>query len=165
MRRILDLFWLTDTGPVLQCFLCHLARRCEKEGSKALKSYSLGPYISSPKGSEKILKIGYSDDIVVYLNRKRIFSGKNALSYRDEDSLGTFGLNDQTQIHLNPGDNELLVAVTEYNGGWAFECELSPIAILIIVKPDVLSRSRRRWFGTCPWQTGSEGAYPHQLSS
>jgi hypothetical protein len=83
--------------------------------------------ISSVKGSEKILKIGYSDDIVVYLNRKPIFSGKNALSYRADDSFGTFGLNDQTRIHLNPGDNELLVAVTEYNGGWAFECELFPV--------------------------------------
>jgi hypothetical protein len=82
--------------------------------------------VSSVKGEEKTLKIGYSDDIVVYLNRKLIFSGKNALSYRDDKSLGVFGLNDQTPIHLNPGDNELLVAVTEYNGGWAFECELSP---------------------------------------
>ena len=80
--------------------------------------------ISSTKESERILKIGYSDDIVIYLNRKRIFSGKNALTYRDESSLGTFGLNDQTQIHLNPGENELLVAVTEYNGGWAFQCEV-----------------------------------------
>ena len=47
----------------------------------------------------------------------------------DDDSLGTFGLNDETHIHLNPGDNELLVAVTEYNGGWAFECELLPVAL------------------------------------
>jgi hypothetical protein len=83
--------------------------------------------ISSVKGDKKILKIGYSDDIVVYLNRKPIFSGKNALSYRNDDSLGTFGLNDETHIYLNPGDNELLVAVTEYNGGWAFECELLPV--------------------------------------
>ena len=83
--------------------------------------------ISSVKGDEKILKIGYSDDIVIYLNRKPIFSRKNALSYRNDDSLGTFGLNDETHIHLNPGDNELLVAVTEYNGGWAFECELFPV--------------------------------------
>ena len=83
--------------------------------------------ISSVKGEEKILKIGYSDDIVIYLNRKPIFSGKNAMSYRADDSLGTFGLNDQTQIHLNSGNNELLVAITEYNGGWAFECELSPV--------------------------------------
>jgi hypothetical protein len=83
--------------------------------------------VLSVKGEEKILNIGYSDDIVVYLNRKPIFSGKNAMSYRTDDSLGTFGVNDQTQIHLNPGENELLVAVTEYNGGWAFECELSPV--------------------------------------
>jgi hypothetical protein len=79
------------------------------------------------EGDERTLKIGYSDDIVVYLNRKPIFSGKNALSYRSDDSLGVFALNDETEVHLNPGDNELLVAVTEYNGGWAFECVLSSI--------------------------------------
>ncbi len=84
-----------------------------------------GVHISSVKGG-KTLKIGYSDHIVVYLNGKQIFSGKNALSYRDNDALGTFGVNDQINIHLNPDDNELLVAVTEYNGGWAFECDLAP---------------------------------------
>jgi hypothetical protein len=83
-------------------------------------------YVSSVKGSDEILKIGYSDDIVVYLNGERIFSGKNALSYRDDRSLGVFGLDDQANIHLKAGANEVLVAVTEYNGGWAFECELSP---------------------------------------
>ncbi len=99
----------------------------QKGRVKGAKVVFARTYISSVKGDEKTLKIGYSDDIVVYLNRKQIFSGKNALSYRNDDSLGTFGLNDETHIHLNPGDNELLVAVTEYNGGWAFECELSPI--------------------------------------
>jgi hypothetical protein len=83
-------------------------------------------HVFSTDGHESILKIGYSDDIVVYLNREPIFSGKNALSYRSDDSLGVFGLNDEADVHLNPGDNELLVAVTEYNGGWAFECALEP---------------------------------------
>jgi hypothetical protein len=83
-------------------------------------------HVASTGAADKILKIGYSDDIVVYLNGKPVFSGKNALAYRNDDSLGVFGLNDQAAIHLNAGDNELLVAVTEYNGGWAFECELSP---------------------------------------
>jgi 3-keto-disaccharide hydrolase len=82
--------------------------------------------ISSVAGEEKILKLGYSDEIVVYLNQKPIFSEKNALSYRDDDALGTFGLNNAIPIQLQPGKNELLVAVTEYNGGWAFQCELSP---------------------------------------
>lgn len=83
-------------------------------------------YISSVAEEEKILKLGYSDEIVVYLNQKPIFSEKNAMSYRDDDALGTFGLNNAIPIHLQPGKNELLVAVTEYNGGWAFQCELSP---------------------------------------
>ena len=82
-------------------------------------------HIASPAAVDNILKIGYSDDIVVYLNGKPVFSGKNALSFRSDDALGVFGLNDQAPIHLKAGDNELLVAVTEYNGGWAFECKLS----------------------------------------
>jgi hypothetical protein len=82
-------------------------------------------HIASPGAADKILTIGYSDDIVVYLNGKAVFSGKNALSYRSDDALGVFGLNDRVPIHLNAGENELVVAVTEYNGGWAFECKLS----------------------------------------
>jgi hypothetical protein len=97
----------------------------QKGRAKGAKVVFARTQVSSVNGGEKILKIGYSDDIVIYLNGKQIFSGKNALSYRTDDSLGTFGLNDETHIHLNPGNNELLVAVTEYNGGWAFECELS----------------------------------------
>ena len=99
----------------------------QKGRAKGAKVVFARTQISSVNGGEKILKIGYSDDIVVYLNGKPIFSGKNAMSYRGDNSFGTFGLNDQTPIHLNPGENELLVAVTEYNGGWAFECELSPV--------------------------------------
>ena len=49
--------------------------------------------IASVAEEEKILRLGYSDEIVVYLNRKLIFSEKNALSYRDDDALGTFGRN------------------------------------------------------------------------
>jgi hypothetical protein len=82
-------------------------------------------HLTSPDAADRNLQIGYSDDIVLYLNGKPIFSGKNALGYRTDDALGVFGLNDQVPIHLNAGDNELLVAVTEYNGGWAFECKLS----------------------------------------
>jgi hypothetical protein len=98
----------------------------QKGRVKGAKVVFARAHISSPSAVEKILKIGYSDDIVVYLNGKLVFSGKNALSYRSDDALGVFGLNDNAPVHLNAGDNELLVAVTEYNGGWAFECKLSP---------------------------------------
>jgi len=82
-------------------------------------------HIALPFAADRVLEIGYSDDIVVYLNGKPVFSGKNALGYRSDDALGVFSLDDHAPIHLNVGDNELLVAVTEYNGGWAFECKLA----------------------------------------
>jgi 3-keto-disaccharide hydrolase len=98
----------------------------QKGRVKGAKVVFARTYVSSAQSTDTILKIGYSDDIVVYLNGKSVFSGKNALGYRSDDSLGVFGLNEQAPIHLNAGENELLVAVTEYNGGWAFECKLSP---------------------------------------
>ena len=97
----------------------------QKGHVKGAKVVFARAHIVSPAAEDKTLNIGYSDDIVVYLNGKPVFSGKNALSYRSDDALGVFGLNDHVPIHLNAGDNELLVAVTEYNGGWAFECKLS----------------------------------------
>jgi len=97
----------------------------QKGRAKGAKVVFARAHIPSANAADKILKIGYSDDIVVYLNGKSVFSGKNALSYRSDDALGVFDLNDQAPIHLNAGDNEILVAVTEYNGGWAFECKLS----------------------------------------
>jgi hypothetical protein len=93
------------------------------KGAKVVFARTL---ISSADESDRVLKIGYSDDIVIYVNKNPVFSGKNALSFHDDGSLGTFGLNNEVAIHLNHGENELLVAVTEYNGGWAFQCELSP---------------------------------------
>lgn len=111
------------TSPAL--FPMPSREEMQKGRVKGAKVVFARTIISSAHESEKILKIGYSDDIVVYLNRRRIFSGKNALSYRDDSSLGTFGLNDHARIHLTPGKNEILVAVTEYNGGWAFQFELS----------------------------------------
>jgi hypothetical protein len=98
----------------------------QKGHVKGAKVVFARAHVSSATAADKILDIGYSDDIVVYLNGKPVFSGKNALSYRSDDALGVFGLNDRVPIHLTAGKNELLVAVTEYNGGWAFECKLLP---------------------------------------
>ena len=98
----------------------------QKGRVKGAKVVFARAHISSAQSADTILKIGYSDDIVVYLNSKPVFSGKNALGYRSDDSLGVFDMSNQAPVHLNTGDNELMVAVTEYNGGWAFECALSP---------------------------------------
>lgn len=40
-------------------------------------------------------------------------------------SGGVFDVNDETGVQLNLGFDELLVVITEYNGGWALERALS----------------------------------------
>jgi hypothetical protein len=69
--------------------------------------------------------IGYSDEAVVYLNGTPIFNGKNAWRFRDEGSgAGLLDYNDRVFLPLHKGANELIVAVTEYMGGWGLQCKL-----------------------------------------
>jgi hypothetical protein len=84
--------------------------------------------INSRTGGERKMWFGYSDEVVVYLNGKRLFGGKNAWRFREPEALGNFGLNDSLTLPLKQGQNELVLAVTEYMGGWAFGCKLDPPA-------------------------------------
>jgi hypothetical protein len=69
--------------------------------------------------------IGYSDEAVVYLNGTPVFNGKSAWRFRDEGSgAGLLDYNDRVFLPLKKGANELMVAVTEYMGGWGLQCKL-----------------------------------------
>jgi hypothetical protein len=65
--------------------------------------------------------IGYSDDIVVYLNGRPLYAGRNSMSYRDRSALGFFyPYADAVFLPLRKGKNELLLAVSEATAGWGF---------------------------------------------
>ena len=67
--------------------------------------------------------VGYSDLVTVYLNGRPIYSGNNALSFREESHLGLVNADsDAVFLPVEKGDNELVLAVTEFFGGWAFMC-------------------------------------------
>jgi len=76
--------------------------------------------IRSPKAEVKEYKIGYSDAVAVFLNGQILFSGSSAYQQRDQSALGIIGLFDSVYLPLKEGDNELLLAVVESFGGWAF---------------------------------------------
>jgi hypothetical protein len=83
--------------------------------------------IRSDRDEVRKLKLGYSDEIVVFLNGTPVFSGNNALYFREPKFLGLLdGEGDAVYLPLKKGDNELLLAVTEYFGGWGFLCRLEP---------------------------------------
>jgi hypothetical protein len=73
------------------------------------------------------LRLGYSDEVVVFLNGKPVYSGNNSWGFRQPKFLGLLDdESDAVYLDLKKGDNELVLAVTEYFGGWGFLCRLAP---------------------------------------
>ena len=85
--------------------------------------------IRSDRDAVRKLRLGYSDEVVVFLNGAPVYSGNDALYFREPKFLGLLdGEGDAVYLPLKKGDNELLLAVTEYFGGWGFLCRLEPSA-------------------------------------
>lgn len=76
--------------------------------------------IRSEEAQMKELRFGYSDRVRIYLNGKRVYFGDAGWRVRDYRFLGTVGFFDSVGLDLKRGDNELLVAVSETFGGWAW---------------------------------------------
>jgi len=68
------------------------------------------------------LEIGYSDVVTVFLDGKPLFAGNSAYRSRDASFAGIIGYHDVLYLPLKAGDNELLLAIAESFGGWAFMC-------------------------------------------
>jgi sugar lactone lactonase YvrE len=66
------------------------------------------------------LRLGYSDQVRVYLNRRLLFEGDSSYRSRDPSFLGLVGLFDTVILPLESGSNELVLMVTESFGGWGF---------------------------------------------
>jgi sugar lactone lactonase YvrE len=63
---------------------------------------------------------GYSDEVDVFLNGHKVFSGNSSYQYRDPSFLGIVGLHDAIVLPLEKGLNEIFLMVTETFGGWGF---------------------------------------------
>jgi hypothetical protein len=71
------------------------------------------------------MSFGFSDEAVLFLNGAPIYSGNNTLSFRQPEFLGLLdAASDAVYLPLKKGENELLLAVTEFFGGWGFLCRL-----------------------------------------
>jgi hypothetical protein len=81
--------------------------------------------IDAPQRSVRRLSITYSDGAVVYLNGQPLFSGMNPGGLNDPLAHMPRAGQD-VYLPLRKGRNELVLAVTEYTGGWAFAARLGP---------------------------------------
>jgi hypothetical protein len=84
--------------------------------------------IVSDKAQTKRLALGYSDDVVVFLNGEILYRGRSPQSFRDPGFLGIVSAdNDAVYLPLKKGKNELVLALSELGGGWGFVCRLEPL--------------------------------------
>lgn len=95
--------------------------------SRYAKSEGQGPdcvlartIVRSDKKQDVTLDFGYSDEVTVFLNGKKLFTGESAYRSRDRSFLGVVGLYDAVYPTLEKGLNEILLIVTESFGGWGF---------------------------------------------
>ena len=81
--------------------------------------------IESDKDQRKQYDFGYCDVVSIFLNGEPLFMGNSIYQSRDQSFLGIIGYNDSVFLPLKKGKNELVFALAEYFGGWAFMCRES----------------------------------------
>jgi hypothetical protein len=73
------------------------------------------------------LDFGYSDDALLYVNGKAVYSGQRRFRSRDYRYLGTIGYFDAAYLDLKKGDNEVVFAITGGGGGWGIKAKLASL--------------------------------------
>lgn len=80
--------------------------------------------IESKVEQVKAISFGFSDYVVVYLNDKALYAGRDNFMSRDYRFLGTIGFFDSLLLPLKKGTNELWFVVAEDFGGWGVKAKL-----------------------------------------
>lgn len=81
--------------------------------------------VNSDAGGTQMLNFGYSDRVRLYVDGKLAYAGNAQWRARDHRFLGTVALVDSIALHLKPGENEIIAAVSESFGGWGFKAALA----------------------------------------
>jgi hypothetical protein len=82
--------------------------------------------IHSNKAQEKLLNIGFSDEIWLFVNGQIIHVGKNYFGTPSQQSEGRCTIeNCELKLPLKEGDNEILIGLANYFYGWGFIARLA----------------------------------------
>ena len=100
--------------------------------------------IRSEREEFRRLHFSYSDGIVIYLNGRPLYFGMNTQGVRDGLGIMSTG-GDAVYLPLRRGRNELVVAVIEYSGGWAFWARLDDAAKVATPAAATRGASARRF--------------------
>lgn len=79
-------------------------------------------FITAEREELRRMQFGYSDGVVIHINGQPLFFGLNAQFFRGDGIIARAG--DAVYLPLRRGRNEIVLAVTEYSGGWGFWANL-----------------------------------------
>ena len=82
--------------------------------------------IDSPRDEIRRLQFCYSDGVVIYVNGRPLSFAMNPQGLRDDLGIMSF-IGDAVYVPLTKGRNEIVFAVIEVGGGWAFGAKLDPM--------------------------------------
>jgi hypothetical protein len=80
--------------------------------------------ITAAKAGLRRIHLGFSDAVVLYHNGVPLFAGFRPAFLNDLGYMNLLG--DAVYLPLKAGRNEIVLAITEYFGGWAFSARLDP---------------------------------------
>ena len=78
--------------------------------------------ITSDRDQTRLMHFGYSDNVVIFCNGRPLYSGVNPYDFRGMGYFEPRG--DAVYVPLHKGNNEIVFAVTDFFGGWAFAARL-----------------------------------------
>jgi hypothetical protein len=111
-------------APHLQVtFATDFSKRLDPQpGTKVIYARTV---IDADRDGVKKLLLGYSDEVIVFLNGQILYRGRSAQNFRDPAFLGIVNPeNDVVYLPLKKGHNDLTLAVSELGGGWGFICRM-----------------------------------------
>lgn len=83
--------------------------------------------VRSNRKQDVKLTFGYSDQIDLFVNKRKVFSGGSRYQHGDSSSLGIVGPFDDAYVTLERGLNEIFLMVTEAGGAWGFFARTDPV--------------------------------------
>ena len=90
-------------------------------GSKVVLARTV---IASDRARTVRMHFGFSDGILIHHDGRPLYVAMNPQFFRSQGVMDTRG--EAVYLTLRRGRNEIVVAVTEYTGGWAFWARLDP---------------------------------------
>lgn len=112
-----------------------IANLARLHGNDAGNTVFAAVTLTSDRPRRVAVRIGFSDRVKAYLDGRPIFAAADEWRTRDFRFLGIIGLHDTLFLDLEPGANELWLAVSEGFGGWGVMLEIPDVDGLRLTAP------------------------------